>query len=75
MSRSVLVELQLPGDLGRLTMPPALHARLHELLDRQDQDGKLSARERREARALADLADLLTLMKLRARRAAGSRRE
>jgi hypothetical protein len=38
-------------------MPPALHARLQELLDRQDRDGRLLARERREARALTELAD------------------
>lgn len=68
MSRSIVVELNLPGDLGRLHMPPALHARLQDLLDRQDRDGKLPARERREALALTQLADLLTLMKLRARR-------
>ena len=70
MARSVTVELELPGDLGRLSMPPALHARLQSLLDRQDRDGKLSATERREAQALAGLADLFTLIKLRARRSA-----
>ena len=72
MSRAILVELNLPGDLGRLRMPTALHARLQELLDRQDQNGKISVRERREALALTQLADLLTLMKLRARRANGT---
>jgi hypothetical protein len=50
-------------------MPAALHARLQDLLDRQDRDGKLPARGRREALALVQLADLLTLIKLRARRA------
>ena len=34
------------------------HDRLQELLDRQDQDGKLSPRERREAGALVKLADI-----------------
>ena len=66
--------MQLPGDLGRLSMPPALHARLQDLLDRQDRDGKLSAREWREAKALAELADLLALMKLRARQRPAPRR-
>jgi hypothetical protein len=61
VSRSVSVELQLQGDLGRLHMPRALHARLGDLLDRQDHDGKLSARERREAMALVQLADLLNI--------------
>lgn len=74
VSRSVFVELNLPGDLGRLHMPAALHARLQDLLDRQDRDGKISARERREALALTELADLLTLMKLRARRASPPKR-
>jgi hypothetical protein len=74
VTRSVLVELQLPDDFARFSMPPALHGRLQELLDRQDRDGKLSARERREAKALADLAELLSLMKLRARRGAGPKR-
>lgn len=66
MSRSVLVELQLPGDWRRFRLPSALHARLQELLDRQDETGKLSAKERREAAALAELVDLLSLMRLRA---------
>jgi hypothetical protein len=74
VSRSVIVELKLPGDLGRLQMPGALHARLQDLLDRQDREGKLSARERREAIALTELADLLTLMKLRARPTRGAKR-
>jgi len=47
-------------------MPPALHDRLQELLDRQDQEGKLTARERSEAKALAELVDMLSLMKARA---------
>jgi hypothetical protein len=74
VSRSVMVELELPGDFGRFHMPPALHARLQALLDQQDRCGKLSPPERGEARALTELAELLTLMKLRARRAAGTKR-
>ena len=42
MSRSVLVELDLSKDWKRFSMPPALHDRLQELLDRQDHEGKLS---------------------------------
>ena len=37
------------------TLPRALHERLQELLDRQDQTGKLSRKERREATALTEL--------------------
>jgi hypothetical protein len=67
----VVVKIDLPKDWRRFKLPPALHARLQELLDRQDQEGKLSAAERREAEALVELVDMLSLMKLRAERAAG----
>jgi hypothetical protein len=66
MQRSVLVELELPKDWRRFRLPPALHQRLLELLDRQDLEGRLSARERREAAALTELVDMLSLMRLRA---------
>ncbi len=70
MSQSVLVEMNLPKDWRTFRLPPALNGRLQELLDRQDQDGKLSQRERREATALTELVDLLSLMRLRSRVAA-----
>lgn len=66
MPESVLVELPLPKGWNKLRMPRALHERLQELLDRQDRDGRLSARERREAVALAELADILSLLRVRA---------
>ena len=66
MRRSVLVELDLPKDWRSFRMPPALHQRLQELLDRQDLEGRLSPRERREAAALTELVDMLSLMRLRA---------
>jgi len=62
---SVLLELDLPKDWRQFRLPPALHDRLQELLDRQDGSGKLQARERREAHALTQLADMLSLMRLR----------
>jgi hypothetical protein len=65
MAQSVVLELDLPKDLQRFRLPPALEDRLHELLDRQDREGKLSARERREAKALTELVDMLSLMKAR----------
>ncbi len=68
MPQSVVVEL--PGDLRTFRLPPALQDRLHELLDRQDREGKLSRKERREAQALVKLADLLSIMRLRAELAA-----
>ena len=70
MGQSVLVELDLPKDWERFTLPAALHDRLQELLDRQDLEGKLPRRERREAEALTELADMLSLMKLRVEHAA-----
>lgn len=70
MSQSVLVEMDLPKDWRTFRLPPALNDRLQELLDRQDQEGKLSRRERREALALTELVDLLSLMRLRSRVAA-----
>jgi hypothetical protein len=66
MAQQVLVELNLPRDWRQFRLPPALHDRLQELLDRQDQEGKLSAREKKEAAALAELVDMLSLLRLRA---------
>ena len=65
----VLVELDLPSDWRKFRLPTALHERLQELLDRQDDEGKLTRAERREAEALTELAEMLSLMKLRAERA------
>ena len=48
-------------------MPRGLQVRLQELLDRRDEVGKLTRRERQEANALVELAEMLTLMKLRVR--------
>lgn len=64
----VLLELDLPQDWGKFRLPAALNARLQSLLDRQDNEGKLSLNERREAQALTELAEMLSLMKLRAER-------
>jgi hypothetical protein len=49
MPRPLLIELDLPRDWKRFRLPPALHDRLQELLDRQDRDGNLRRRERRDA--------------------------
>jgi hypothetical protein len=69
MTRSILIELEVPEDLARLTMPPALKSRLETLLDKQDREGSLTEEERREAESLVDLSEILSLLKLRARRA------
>ena len=67
MDQPVTVELQLPANWRKLRMAPPLLARLQELLDKQDQTGKLSAKERREARALTELEDFLSLIRLQAK--------
>ena len=67
VSKTVLVEFQIPEDWARFRLPKALDRRLQELLDRQDRHGKLSPAERREAEALVGLVDMFSLIKLRAR--------
>lgn len=63
---TVTVELELPEDWQTLQLPPALHDRLQDLLDRQDERGSLSVQEHREAEALTQLVDMLALIRLRA---------
>ena len=72
---TVLIELDLPKDWRKFSLPAALHDRLQELLDRQDLTGKLSPRDRREATALAKLVDVFSLMRLRAKLAARKQRK
>ena len=67
MAKLATIKLEIPGTADMFDMPEALHDRLHELLDRQDSDGKLSAKERREAEALVGLAQTLSLLKIGAR--------
>jgi hypothetical protein len=75
MNQPIHIELQLPKDWRMFRLPPALHERLQDLLDRQDITGKLSPKERREATALTELVDLLSLMRLRAELAAKKQAE
>jgi hypothetical protein len=50
---------------------PAITARLHDLLDRQDAGLPLSVAEKDEAQGLVDLAEFFTLLRLRKERIAG----
>jgi hypothetical protein len=68
--RRVAIELDLPDDLARFRLPPALNVRLQQLLDRQDGGTPLDSDERKEAEGLVEVADLLTLLRLRAETAA-----
>ena len=63
---TVTVELELPEDWHSLQLPEALHDRLQDLLDRQDEQGGLSSQERREAAAIVQLVEMLALMRLKA---------
>jgi hypothetical protein len=71
MAESMLIELQVPGDLARFQLPAGVQSRLQELLDRQDSGQALTDAERSEAEGLVSLAELLSLLRLRAERAAG----
>lgn len=68
MSQVVAIELEMPDDLARFCLPPAVDERLQKLLDRQDSGKRLTAAERKEAEGLVNLAELLSLLKLRAGR-------
>lgn len=65
---TVHLEVELPADLARLSLPEGVDRRLHALLDKQELGDPLTEDERVEAEGLADLADLLTLLRLRATR-------
>ncbi len=70
MSQVVTIELDLPDDLANFKLPPAVNARLRQLLDRQEKGVPLKHTERQEAEGLVELAELLTLLRLRAEGAA-----
>jgi hypothetical protein len=70
MAEHVLIEIEMPPDLNRFSLPEGVQQRLQSLLDKQDQGKELTHAERVEAEGLVDLAELLSLLKLRARRAA-----
>jgi hypothetical protein len=72
---TVTVELELPEDWQALLLPEALHERLQDLLDRQDEQGSLSSQERREAQARVQLVDMLALMRQRAEAVQNARRK
>ncbi len=65
MSRSVVIELEIPDDLAEFCLPKGVNRRLQERLNKQSREGKLSPAERREAEGLVDMAEMLTLLRLR----------
>lgn len=59
-----------PGDAWRLSLPPAVAARLRSLLERHDAGKPLTAAERAEAQGLLDIAEFFVVQRLRHRLAA-----
>jgi hypothetical protein len=60
--------IEIPIELTCFQLPPAVHARLQSLLDRQDGGNTLSPAERQEAEGLVELAEFLSLLHLRSAR-------
>jgi len=68
------IQMEVPDDLARFRLPPAVNMRLQLLLDRQDGGERLTTAERKEAQGLVNLAEMLSLLRLRARRISSDRR-
>jgi hypothetical protein len=60
--------IEIPIELTRFQLSQAVQARLHFLLDRQDEGNTLSQAERQEAEGLVELAEFLSLLRLRSAR-------
>ncbi|MDY7013686.1 MAG: hypothetical protein SVX43_08860 [Cyanobacteriota bacterium] len=60
--------VEIPLELTRFQLPPAVQARLQGLLDRQDEGYTLSQAERQEAEGLVELMEFLSLLRLRSTR-------
>lgn len=60
--------IEIPVELTQFQLPEAVQARLHQLLDRQDEGQSLTQAERQEAEGLVDLSEFLSLLRLRSTR-------
>jgi hypothetical protein len=60
--------VEIPLELTRFQLSPAVQARLQFLLDRQDEGYTLSQSERQEAEGLVELMEFLSLLQLRSTR-------
>ncbi len=60
--------IEVPVELTRFQLPEAVQARLHMLLDRQDEGQELTQPERQEAEGLVELSEFLSLLRLRSTR-------
>ena len=57
--------IEVPVELTQFQLPEAVQARLHQLLDRQDEGRTLTQAERQEAEGLVELSEFLSLLRLR----------
>ncbi|MBD2184046.1 hypothetical protein H6S82_06925 [Planktothrix sp. FACHB-1355] len=57
--------VEIPLELTRFQLSPAVQSRLQFLLDRQDEGYTLSQAERQEAEGLVELMEFLSLLQLR----------
>mgnify|MGYP006272402659 FL=1 len=60
--------VEIPLELTRFELSPAVQSRLQFLLDRQDEGYTLSQAERQEAEGLVELMEFLSLLQLRSTR-------
>jgi hypothetical protein len=60
--------VEIPLELTRFQLSPAVQARLQFLLDRQDEGYTLSQAEQQEAEGLVELMEFLSLLQLRSTR-------
>ncbi len=60
--------IEIPLELTRFQLSPAVQSRLQFLLDRQDEGYTLSQAERQEAEGLVELVEFLSLLQLRSTR-------
>jgi len=60
--------VEVPVELTRFQLPQAVQARLHQLLDRQDEGQELTSAEHQEAEGLVELSEFLSLLRLRSTR-------
>ena len=67
---ALLSDLVTSSDASRLSLPPAVAARLRSLLERQDAGKPLTPAEHAEAQGLLDIAEYLVVQRLRQRLAA-----
>lgn len=60
--------VEIPLELTRFQLSPAVQSRLQFLLDRQDEGYSLSQAEQQEAEGLVELMEFLSLLQLRSTR-------